>query len=455
MRETNPGEIRYSDSNKKRAVIFAVCIAFAVLMCALYSALDLIPDKEIEAELVSAEVQPVEWMIPTVSVSLVFSDPEVSSGVVEVIGYRDDDPSFSFTYVVRFSGSEGICRAEIGNVYEDRFEVGRYSVSPVKAVPDGVDSLPMVGLLVAVCALLFVSFYRAATLNDGRHKVSASRWLWFTRLKADGKVVARSSERDAETLTANVDGIVYSANFARYSDPSICADGVCPRETESSDMADRYRRGFKKNIVILVILAIAAIVCVALPELLPRDSVVEAENFFVADAYGSYADIYFRPTGNGKVGSGTIYIEWTGSGDTDSYKFEIGDDGFAYVNAHSHWDDESASVHSYYPNVQKLDVRVPGSVITMFLVYGVVALAVKIVNPVAGWTVDGHRIIAYVENKRCNVTVDGVPQGFSVGDGYGPVGGTVGGRQFCVFFEKYKKPRLEIDGAPYEEENKK
>ena len=123
----------------------------------------------------------------------------------------------------------------------------------------------------------------------------------------------------------------YSATFARPTRPSIYVDGnVISRPV--SDRAKRYKFALKIDIAAVVVLAIALIVCVVLPYVMPIDSTVKDGNFLYGIRYGGsdyYA--YFLPTGTTPVKEGSISVdELDAEGEVvDSFRshFEIGDSG--------------------------------------------------------------------------------------------------------------------------------
>ena len=138
----------------------------------------------------------------------------------------------------------------------------------------------------------------------------------------------------------------------------------------------------------------------------------------------------------------------------DSFRshFEIGDSGVGEARIGSKT--QGKLVLAGYSPEAEIDLTLPGALGTAFLLLALVALYYMKKNPVAGWTIDGHRVIAYVDDGRGHVTVDGELIGVSQSEkkGYGSVFGEVGSRRISVFFEKFKAPTLTAEGFEIDEE---
>ena len=436
------------------AVLFALGTA-AIVLFLLMSVLSQVSfETGSDASLVKSQVR--EGMIGF-DVYLTFDDASVESGMVQVDGFRDDDPDYRCSIVGEFDGENGVCYANLFCNYPcDRYEVVGFFVTPGDGGLKDLYIAPMVLGFVCFFAASILIYRPVASVKHDGHIVSACQGFTSSKLKLDGKVIAKEKGGSVETLRAKVDGVSYSATFARPTRPSIYVDGnVISRPV--SDRAKRYKFAFKIDIAAVVVLAIALIVCVVLPYVMPIDSTVKDGNFLYGIRYGGsdyYA--YFLPTGTTPVKEGSISVdELDAEGEiVDSFRshFEIGDSGVGEARIGSKT--QGKLVLAGYSPEAEIDLTLPGALGTAFLLLALVALYYMKKNPVAGWTIDGHRVIAYVDDGRGHVTVDGELIGVSQSEkkGYGSVFGEVGSRRISVFFEKFKAPTLTAEGFEIDEE---
>ena len=444
-----------TEETKHKSAIVVLYTA-AVILLLIASVLPQISfAKDSDASLVSVQVRKsmMGW-----NVYLAFDDPSVESGVVQLEGFRDGYPDSRHSLVAKFERVYGVCVANVvnNNYYScDRIEVVDFVVAPTNAGLNDLYIVPMTIGFVCVFAA-FALMYRpvASAVHDGRI-FTACQGFTSSKLKLDGKVIAKEKGRNVDYITATEDGVVYFASFARPSKPSLAVNGVGVK-SKKVDMAKKYNVELKVAVAAVVVLTIGLILCVALPHVLPVDSTVKDDNFVYGATINRETVVYFLPTGTTPVKTGSIsFAEVDDDGkivNEFGASFDVGEDGLA--RAEPDEITEGKIVLKGYTPQSAINLTVPGAMGTLFLLYAVVALFYLKKYPVACWTIDGHRVIAYVADDRGYVTVDGELLGTSQSEknGFGSVFGEVGSRRISVFFEKFKAPTLTAEGVEIDEE---
>lgn len=442
------------ETRHKSAIV--VLYTAAVILLLIASVLPQISfAKDSDASLVSVQVRKsmMGW-----NVYLAFDDPSVESGVLQIEGFRDGYPDSRHSLIAKFERVDGVCVANVvnNNYYScDRIEVVDFVVAPTNAGLNDLYIVPMTIGFVCVFAA-FALMYRpvASAVHDGRI-FTACQGFTSSKLMLDGKVIAKEKGRNVDYITATADGVVYFASFARPSKPSLAVNGVGVK-SKKVDMAKKYNVELKVAVAAVVVLTIGLILCVALPHVLPVDSTVKDDNFVYGATINRETVVYFLPTGTTPVKTGSIsFAEVDDDGkivNEFGASFDVGEDGLA--RAEPDEITEGKIILKGYTPQSAINLTVPGAMGTFFLLYAVVTLFYLKKYPVACWTIDGHRVIAYVADDRGYVTVDGELLGTSQSakNGFGSVFGEVGSRRISVFFEKFKAPTLTAEGVEVEEE---
>ena len=442
-----------NETKRHYVVLFALGTA-AIVLFLLMSVLSQVSfETGSDASLVESQVR--EGMIGF-DVYLTFDDASVESGMVQVDGFRDGDPDYRCSIVGEFDGENGVCYANLFCNYAcDRYEVVGFFVTSGNSGFKDLYIAPMVLGFVCFFAASILIYRPVASVKYGGHIVSACQGFTSSKLKLDGKVIAKEKGGSVETLRAEADGVVYFASFARPSKPSLAVNGVGVK-SKKVDMAKKYNAELKVAVAAVVVLTIGLILCVALPHVLPVDSTVKDDNFVYGATINRETVVYFLPTGTTPVKTGSIsFAEVDDDGkivNEFGASFDVGEDGLA--RAEPDEITEGKIILKGYTPQSAIDLTVPGAMGTLFLLHAVVALFYLKKYPVAGWTIDGHRVIAYVDDGRGHVTVDGELIGTSQSEkkGYGSVFGEVGSRRISVFFEKFKAPTLTAEGFEIDEE---
>ena len=442
------------ETRHKSAIV--VLYTAAVILLLIASVLPQISfAKDSDASLVSVQVRKamMGW-----NVYLAFDDPSVESGVLQIEGFRDGYPDSRHSLIAKFERVDGVCFANVfnNNYYTcDRIEVADFVVAPTNAGLNNLYIAPLILGFVCVFAA-FALMYRpvASAVHDGRI-FTACQGFTSSKLKLDGKVIAKEKGRNVDYITATADGVVYFASFARPSKPSLAVNGVGVK-SKKVDMAKKYNVELKVAVAAVVVLTIGLILCVALPHVLPVDSTVKDDNFVYGATINRETVVYFLPTGTTPVKTGSIsFAEVDDDGkivNEFGASFDVCEDGLA--RAEPDEITEGKIILKGYTPQSAIDLTVPGAMGTLFLLCAVVALFYLKKYPVACWTIDGHRVIAYVADDRGYVTVDGELLGTSQSakNGFGSVFGEVGSRRISVFFEKFKAPTLTVEGVEIDEE---
>ncbi len=444
-----------TEETRHKSAIVALYTA-AVILLLIASVLPQISfAKDSDASLVDLQVHKsmMGW-----NVYLAFDDPSVESGVLQIEGFRDGNPDFRCSLIAEFERVDGVCVANVinNNYYTcDRIEVVDFVVAPTNAGLNNLYIAPMILGFVCVFAA-FALMYRpvASAEHDGRI-FTACQGFTSSKLMLDGKVIAKKKGFNVDYIVAIVDGVGYFASFARPNKPSLAVNRVSV-DSKEVDMAKKYNIELKVAVAAVVILALGLILCVALPHVLPVDSAVKDDNFVYGATINRETVIYFLPTGTTPVKTGSISLAEV---DDDGKivkefgaSFDVGEDGLA--RADSDEITEGKIILKGYTPRSGINLKVPGAIGTLFLLCAVVALFFLKKYPVAGWTIDGHRVIAYVADDRGYVTVDDELLGTSQSakEGFGCVFGKVGSRQISVFFAKFKAPTLTDEGVEIDKE---
>lgn len=443
-----------TEETRHKSAIVALYTA-AVILLLIASVLPQISfAKDSDASLVSVQVRKsmMGW-----NVYLAFDDPSVESGVLQLEGFRDGYPDFRCSLIAEFERVDGVCVANVinNNYYScDRIEVVDFVVAPTNAGLNNLYIAPMILGFVCVFAA-FALMYRpvASAEHDGRI-FTACQGFTSSKLMLDGKVIAKEKGLNVDYIVAMADGVGYFASFARPNKPSLAVNRVSV-DSKEVDMAKKYNIELKVAVAAVVVLTIGLILCVALPHVLPVDSTVKDDNFVYGATINRETVVYFLPTGTTPVKTGSISFAEVDDGkivNEFGASFDVGEDGLA--RAEPDEITEGKIILKGYTPQSAIDLTVPGAMGTLFLLCAVVALFYLKKNPVAGWTIDGHRVIAYVNDGRGHVTVDGELLGTSQSEkkGYGSVFGEVGSRRINVFFEKFKAPTLTAEGFEIDEE---
>lgn len=442
------------ETRHKSAIV--VLYTAAVILLLIASVLPQISfAKDSDASLVSVQVRKsmMGW-----NVYLAFDDPRVESGVLQIEGFRDGYPDSRHSLIAKFERVDGVCVANVfnNNYYTcDRIEVADFVVAPTNAGLNDLYIVPMTLGFVCVFVALALMYRPVASAEYDGRIFTACQGFTSSKLMLDGKVIAKEKGLNVDCITATEDGVVYFASFARPSKPSLSVNGVGVK-SKKVDMAKKYNVELKVAVAAVVVLTIGLILCVALPHVLPVDSTVKDDNFVYGATINRETVVYFLPTGTTPVKTGSIsFAEVDDDGkivNEFGASFDVGEDGLA--RAEPDEITEGKIILKGYTPQSAIDLTVPGAMGTLFLLCAVVALFYLKKNPVAGWTIDGHRVIAYVDDGRGHVTVDGELIGVSQSEkkGYGSVFGEVGSRRISVFFEKFKAPTLTAEGFEIDEE---
>lgn len=441
------------ETRHKSAIV--VLYTAAVILLLIASVLPQISfAKDSDASLVSVQVRKsmMGW-----NVYLAFDDPSVESGVLQIEGFRDGYPDSRHSLIAKFERVDGVCVANVfnNNYYTcDRIEVADFVVAPTNAGLNDLYIVPMTLGFVCVFVALALMYRPVASAEYDGRIFTACQGFTSSKLMLDGKVIAKEKGLNVDCITATEDGVVYFASFARPSKPSLSVNGVGVK-SKKVDMAKKYNVELKVAVAAVVVLTIGLILCVALPHVLPVDSTVKDDNFVYGATINRETVVYFLPTGTTPVKTGSISFAEVDDGKIVNEfwaSFDVGEDGLA--RAEPDEITEGKIILKGYTPQSAIDLTVPGAIGTLFLLYAVVGLFYLKKYPVACWTIDGHRVIAYVADDRGYVTVDGELLGTSQSEknGFGSVFGEVGSRRISVFFEKFKAPTLTAEGVEVEEE---
>lgn len=441
------------ETRHKSAIV--VLYTAAVILLLIASVLPQISfAKDSDASLVDLQVR--ESMMGW-NVYLAFDDPSVESGVLQIEGFRDGNPDFRCSLIAKFERVDGVCVANVfnNNYYTcDRIEVEDFVVAPTNAGLNDLYIVPMTLGFVCVFVALALMYRPVASAEYDGRIFTACQGFTSSKLMLDGKVIAKEKGFNVDCITATEDGVVYFASFARPSKPSLSVNGVGVK-SKKVDMAKKYNVELKVAVAAVVVLTIGLILCVALPHVLPVDSTVKDDNFVYGATINRETVVYFLPTGTTPVKTGSISFAEVDDGkivNEFGVSFDVGEDGLA--RAEPDEITEGKIILKGYTPQSAIDLTVPGAMGTLFLLCAVVGLFYLKKYPVAGWTIDGHRVIAYVADDRGYVTVDGELLGTSQSakNGFGSVFGEVGSRRISVFFEKFKAPTLTAEGVEIDEE---
>ena len=238
------------ETRHKSAIV--VLYTAAVILLLIASVLPQISfAKDSDASLVSVQVRKsmMGW-----NVYLAFDDPSVESGVLQLEGFRDGYPDSRHSLIAKFERVDGVCVANVvnNNYYTcDRIEVADFVVAPTNAGLNDLYIVPMTLGFVCVFAA-FALMYRpvASAVHDGRI-FTACQGFTSSKLKLDGKVIAKEKGRNVDYITATADGVVYFASFARPSKPSLAVNGVGVK-SKKVDMAKKYNAELEKTKQIVV-----------------------------------------------------------------------------------------------------------------------------------------------------------------------------------------------------------